>query len=110
MENSMTGISEKNQTASTGERTSGRGTVTRSEEAKMKSSQLEATAYHEAGHAVAAWQLKIALRRKGVTIVPDLTTGRSLTTGHGRMMTKFRGCGLVCWPPPVLSGEPTNRI
>jgi integrase/recombinase XerD len=28
-------------------------------------------AYHEAGHAVVAWHLRIGLRRAGVTIVPD---------------------------------------
>jgi hypothetical protein len=28
-------------------------------------------AYHEAGHAVVAWRLRIPLRRAGVTIVPD---------------------------------------
>jgi hypothetical protein len=41
----------------------------------MRSSQLKSTAYHEAGHAVAAWWLNIGLRRKGVTIVPDRAEG-----------------------------------
>jgi hypothetical protein len=38
---------------------------------KPRRSTQVATAYHEAGHAVAAWRLGIALRRNGVTIVPD---------------------------------------
>jgi hypothetical protein len=33
-----------------------------------------ATAYHEAGHAAAAWFLKIGLRSKGVSIVADDST------------------------------------
>ena len=36
-----------------------------------------ATAYHEAGHAVVSWLLGIALRREGVTIVPDNAAGNS---------------------------------
>jgi hypothetical protein len=36
---------------------------------------IEATAYHEAGHAVASWRLGIAIGRTGVTIVPDQTAG-----------------------------------
>src|SRR5450631_721052 len=41
----------------------------------MRSSQLKSTAYHEAGHAIAACLLNIGLRRKGVTIVPDRAEG-----------------------------------
>jgi hypothetical protein len=48
----------------------------------MKSSQLKATAYHEAGHAVAAWRLGIALGRKGVTIVPDEAAGTGGSSAH----------------------------
>lgn len=35
------------------------------------SKSLEATAYHEAGHAVAAWRLGVGLRKHALSIVPD---------------------------------------
>src|SRR6202035_3810874 len=46
-------------------------------------SVLEATAYHEAGHAVVSWCLGIGLLRKGITIVPDTAKG-SLGSTHLR--------------------------
>jgi hypothetical protein len=38
-------------------------------QAKLKT--LEATAYHEAGHAVAALQLRVGIGRRGVSLVPN---------------------------------------
>ena len=46
------------------------------------------TAYHEAGHAVAAWRLNIVLRRKGVTIVPDRERGSDGSTFHRQVVSK----------------------
>lgn len=37
----------------------------------MRHSRIQATAYHEAGHAAAAIKLGIGLGRKGVSIKPD---------------------------------------
>jgi hypothetical protein len=36
---------------------------------RRKLMQREATAYHEAGHAVAAWRLRVRIGRKGVSII-----------------------------------------
>ena len=47
--------------------------ASRQREARMtvqQSNQRMATAYHEAGHAVASWRLGVSLRRRGVTIIP----------------------------------------
>jgi hypothetical protein len=38
---------------------------------QAKLQTLEATAYHEAGHAVAAFQLRVGIGRRGVSIVPN---------------------------------------
>jgi hypothetical protein len=38
--------------------------------AGSESKPLWSTAYHEAGHAVVGWRLRIGLRKKGVTIMP----------------------------------------
>ena len=47
---------------------------------RMRTSKsLEATAYHEAGHAVAAWRLGVGFRKQALSIVPD---GDSL--GHAK--------------------------
>lgn len=54
----------------------------------MKYSQLKATAYHEAGHAVAAWRLIIALSHKGVTIVPDQEEGSDGSVFHRKIVGK----------------------
>lgn len=45
------------------------------EPAKNDLQDLEATVDHEAGHAVVAWRVGIALRRNGVTIVPEQAAG-----------------------------------
>jgi hypothetical protein len=39
--------------------------------ARAKLKTLEATAYHEAGHAVAALQLRVGIGRRGVSLVPN---------------------------------------
>lgn len=57
-------------------------------EETIKPSKLEATAYHEDGHAVAAWMLKTALRRRGVTIVPDQREGTDGSVFHRRVVGK----------------------
>jgi ATP-dependent Zn protease len=36
----------------------------------MSKTELQATAYHEAGHAIAAIRLGIGIGRKGVSIIP----------------------------------------
>jgi len=46
------------------------------------------TAYHEAGHAVAAWRLNIPLRRKGVTIIPDRARGADGSIFHRQVVSK----------------------
>ena len=38
---------------------------------KQRRRRYESTAYHEAGHAVAAFVLRLKIGRRGVTIVPD---------------------------------------
>jgi hypothetical protein len=51
----------------------------------MVTKTKEATvAYHEAGHAVAAWRLRIPLHRTGVTIVPDGEAAG--TTSHHKVV------------------------
>jgi len=52
-----------------------------------RKSSLEATAYHEAGHAVVNCHLKIALRREGVTIVPDKVAGTGGTSSHRKTIS-----------------------
>jgi hypothetical protein len=39
--------------------------------------ELRATAYHEAGHAVAAFHLGIGIGRKGVNVIPDSSEDRA---------------------------------
>jgi hypothetical protein len=53
-----------------------------------RNATLWATAYHEAGHAVAAYMLKIALRRKEVSIVPDNERGSDGSTSHLQVVSK----------------------
>ena len=55
---------------------------------KLRSSTQEFVAYHEAGHAVAAWRLGIALRRAGVTIVPDRAKGNLGSVSHVQFVNR----------------------
>ena len=52
--------------------------------AMRANARLEATAYHEGGHATASWRLGIPLRREGVTIVPDAVAGTTGSSAHPR--------------------------
>ena len=54
----------------------------------LRLSTQEFVAYHEAGHAVAAWQLGIALRRNGVTIVPDGVEGNLGSVSHVQFVNR----------------------
>ena len=55
---------------------------------KPRSSTQEVVAYHEAGHAVAAWRLGIALRRAGITIVPDRAEGNLGSVSHVQFINR----------------------
>jgi len=59
----------------------------------VRQNDLEDTAHHEAGHAVAAWWLGQLTKRDLVTVIPDPRTG-SLGHLHNppRFLSKMEGC------------------
>jgi hypothetical protein len=57
-------------------------------ETTPREAQLWATAYHEAGHAVAAIRLGIGLGRKGINIIPDSNENRA---GMAHLRKGFAG-------------------
>jgi hypothetical protein len=50
--------------------------------------KLRSTAYHEAGHAVAAFHLGIGIGRKGVSVIPDRSENRD---GSAHILKGFAG-------------------
>jgi ATP-dependent Zn protease len=60
----------------------------------------ESTAYHEAGHAVAAFVLRLKIGRRGVTIVPDKEHD---VLGYANIAAQLRErvkkCALCCRNP-----------
>jgi hypothetical protein len=72
---------------------------------RRRSTQLERTAYHEAGHAVAAARLRVGIDFEGVTIRPGPDFhGRAVTANGLRWAPEYDGAVVL------LAGEAAQNV
>lgn len=84
---------------------------------KTRRRKHESTAYHEAGHAVAAFTLRLKICRRGVTIVPDKERDM---LGYANVTAQLRGrpdtatsartrARIEAWAVAHLAGDVAER-